>query len=248
MNDKHTAAHLICGINPVTEALKTGDKVVSVHISKQRQVNIDEILRLARERGVGIKFEEKNFFDARFSKGHQGVAASVKAKKKITIEELLELPDRKGEAAFFMVLDCIEDPRNFGALLRVADAAGMHGVVFQSHRSAGITETVSKSSAGALEHSNLVEIVNIKHAIEKMKKKDITIIGAEADSDLSMWDINMKGPLAVVVGSEGHGLRRTVKDMCDNIISLPMLGKVNSLNVSVAAGIIAYEALRQRRK
>ncbi|MBF0329169.1 MAG: 23S rRNA (guanosine(2251)-2'-O)-methyltransferase RlmB [Nitrospirae bacterium] len=248
MNNKHGATHLIYGINPVIEALKTRDKVVSVHISKQRQSITDEILQLARESGVQIKFEEKNFFDARFSKGHQGVAASVKSKKRMTIEELLALPEQKREAAFFMILDCIEDPRNFGALLRVSDAAGMHGVVFQSHRSAGITETASKASAGAMEHANIVEIVNIKHAIEKMKKKDITIIGAEAGSNLSMWDIDMKEPLAIVVGSEGHGLRRTVKDMCDNIVSLPMLGKVNSLNVSVAAGIIAYEALRQRRK
>lgn len=248
MNNKHGATHLIYGINPVVEALKAGGKVVAVHISKQRQANTDEIVRLARESGVEIKFEEKNFFDARFSKGHQGVAASVKSKKRMTIEELLDLPDQKGEAAFFMILDCIEDPRNFGALLRVADAAGMHGVVFQSHRSSGITETVSKASAGALEHANLVEIVNIKHAMEKMKKKDITIIGAEADTDLSLWDINMKEPLALVVGSEGHGLRRTVREMCDSVVSLPMLGNVNSLNVSVATGILAYEALRQRRR
>jgi 23S rRNA (guanosine2251-2'-O)-methyltransferase len=147
-----------------------------------------------------------------------------------------------------MVLDCIEDPRNFGAILRVADAAGVDGVIFQSRRSAGLTPVVYKASAGAIEHVNLAEVVNIKHAVALMKERDVTVIGAEADAPLSLWDVDMKAPLAVIVGSEGEGMRRTVKEMCDALVNLPMKGTVNSLNVSVAAGIIAYEVMRQRRK
>ncbi len=121
-------------------------------------------------------------------------------------------------------------------------------MVFQSHRSAGVTSLVSKASAGALEHVNLAEVVNIKHSMDKMRKADITIIGAEADSELTMWDVDMKVPLTVVIGSEGEGLRRTVREMCDFTVNLPMRGMVNSLNVSVATGILAYEVMRQRLK
>jgi 23S rRNA (guanosine2251-2'-O)-methyltransferase len=148
---------------------------------------------------------------------------------------------------FFLVLDGIEDPRNFGAILRVADAAGVHCVVFQTRRSAGITPVVSKASAGAVEHVPLVNVVNIKHALRTMKDQDVTIIGAEASASMTFWDADMKGPVAFVVGSEGQGLRRTVQEQCDVVVSLPMAGKVNSLNVSVATGIMAYELIRQRR-
>lgn len=234
------------GLNPVLEAIKSGRKITALYISRQRHEHIRQITEMAGQKGIPIKFAEKDFFDARFQKGHQGIAALVARKKSITIEDLLEIPEKKGELPFFLVLDCIEDPRNFGAILRVADAAGVHGVVFQSHRSAGVTPIVSKASAGALEHVDLVEVVNIKHAIDRMKKAGIAIVGAESDAESTHWDINLNVPLAFVIGSEGHGLRRTVKDMCDYVISLPMRGKVNSLNVSVATGILSYEALRQR--
>lgn len=236
------------GINPVLEAIRSGRNISALHISRQRHDNVRQIVQLAEKNSIPVKFEDRDFFDSRFEKGHQGVAALVRKKKTLTIDDLLMVPAQKKETPFFLVIDCIEDPRNFGAILRVADAAGVHGVVFQSHRSAGITPVVSKASAGALEHVNLVEIVNIKHAIEKMKEQDILIIGAESGSDKTQWDVDMKVPLALVVGSEGEGLRRTVKDMCDIIVTLPMKGAVNSLNVSVATGVLAYEVLRQRAR
>jgi 23S rRNA (guanosine2251-2'-O)-methyltransferase len=235
------------GINPVLEAIKSGRRINTVYVYDQGRQNLGAIIEAARGNGITVKFETKEFFDGRFQKGHQGVAASAGKRKAISIEELLNIPDREGEVPFFIVLDSIEDPRNFGAILRVADAARVHGVVFQSHRSAGITPVTAKASAGALEYVNLAETVNIKHAMEKMKKADILVIGAEAGTGKTLWDIDLRVPLALVVGSEGAGLRRTVRDMCDMTVSLPMKGTVNSLNVSVAAGILAYEVMRQRK-
>ena len=237
----------VYGINPVAEALRSGRSIRSLHVQSQKHEHIRELLGLAREQGLPVKHELRDFFDSRFPKGHQGIAALIGARKTLGIEELLRIPGQKGEPPFFLVLDGVEDPRNFGAILRVADAAGVHGVVFQSHRSAGVTPVVSKASAGALEHVNLAEVVNVKHAIDKMKKMDIAIIGAEAGPGLSLWDVDMKAPLALVMGSEGRGLRRTVRELCDVVVSLPMKGSVNSLNVSVATGILAYEVLRQRK-
>ena len=235
------------GINPVLEAIKSGRRINTVYVYDQGRQNLSTIIEAARANGIPVKFETKEFFDGRFQKGHQGIAASAGKRKTISIEELLNIPARKGEVPFFIVLDSIEDPRNFGAILRVADAARVHGVVFQSHRSAGITPVTAKASAGALEHVNLAETVNIKHAMEKMRKADIILIGAEAGTDKTLWDIDLRVPLALVVGSEGEGLRRTVREMCDMTVSLPMKGTVNSLNVSVAAGILAYEVMRQRK-
>jgi 23S rRNA (guanosine2251-2'-O)-methyltransferase len=248
MKEKDGKQEWLYGFNPVLEAIKSGRKIKTFYISKQRHEQVQKIIELAKAEGISIEFADKEFFDSRFHKGHQGIAAVVEKKRFLTIDELLAIPEKKGESAFFLVLDLIEDPRNFGAILRVADATGVHGVVFQSHRSAGITPVVSKASAGAMEYVNISEVVNIKHAIDKMRKLNITIVGAEAVSELTPWDIDMKEPMAFVVGSEGHGLRKTVREMCDFVVSLPMRGKVNSLNVSVATGIFAYEVIRQRLK
>ncbi|MCL5063414.1 MAG: 23S rRNA (guanosine(2251)-2'-O)-methyltransferase RlmB [Nitrospirae bacterium] len=248
MKDKSAKEEWLYGFNPVLEAIKSGRKIKTVYISRQRHEQIQNIIEIAKAEGIRVEFAEKNFFDTKFHKGHQGIAALVAQKKLLSIDELLSISEKSGETLFFLVLDCIEDPRNFGAILRVADAAGVHGVVFQSHRSAGITPIVSKASAGALEYVNLAEVVNIKHAIDKMKKLNITIVGAEAGSELTPWDIDMEGPMAFVIGSEGQGLRKTVREMCDFVVSLPMRGKVNSLNVSVATGILSYEVIRQRLK
>lgn len=245
-NKMDKKAEWLYGFNPVWEAIKSGRKISTLYISKQRHEQVQKIIELANEKGIRIEFENKEFFDSKFHKGHQGIAAVAEKKGFLSIDELLTIPEKKGEPAFFLILDLIEDPRNFGAILRVADAAGVHGVVFQSHRSARVTHIVSKASAGALEYVNISEIVNIKHAIDKMKRSDITIVGAEAGSDLTPWDIDMRSPLAFVIGSEGQGLRKTVREMCDFVVSLPMMGKVNSLNVSVAAGILSYEVIHQR--
>ncbi len=238
----------ICGINPVSEALKSGTKVRSLFVYGQASGHLGQLLDAARSKNIPVRTVDKDFFEGRFEKGHQGIAASVAPRKLLDIDELIDLAFRKSETPFFLVLDCIEDPRNFGAILRVADAAGADGVVFQSRRSAGLTPVVYKASAGAIEHVNLSEVVNIKHALTRMKEMDVVIIGAEADSQVSLWDVDLKAPVAIIVGSEGEGMRRTVRDMCDTVVNLPMKGTVNSLNVSVATGIISYEIMRQRTK
>ena len=238
---------LVYGVNPVSEILKTDRKVYAIYVQRQTEKHLPAIMEAARKKQIPVRPADKDFFETHFDKGHQGVAASVSPKKTFEIDDLLDLAFENEKTPFFLVLDCIEDPRNFGALLRVADAAGVDGVVFQSRRAAGITPLVYKASAGAIEHVNMAETVNIKHAVTRMKERDITIIGAEAGSKANLWDTDMKVPLALVVGSEGEGMRQTVRGMCDIIVSLPMIGAVNSLNVSVATGILAYEVMRQRK-
>lgn len=246
MGERKDKKSWLYGFNPVLEAIKAGRKIQSLYISKQRNWQIQRILELAEEENIPVEFVEKSFFDTRFHKGHQGIAAVVLQKNLLSIEDLFSIVRKKEEKPFFLILDGIEDPRNFGAILRVADAAGIQGVIIQSRRSVGLTPVVSKTSAGALEYVNLCEVVNIKHAIEKMKEYGITIIGAEADSPLTIWDVDMNTPLCLIIGSEGRGIRKTVKERCNYIVSLPMKGTVNSLNVSVACGILAYEVIRQR--
>lgn len=234
------------GLNSVIEALKSSRKIKTIFISLKRHKELQKIVELAEKKGVSIEFKDSEFFNSKFPRGNQGIAALAQRKDLLSLEELLQISLRKEDPSFFFLIDCIEDPRNFGAILRVADAVGVHGVVFQSRRSVGVTETVIKASSGAYEYVNLAEVVNIKHAIEKMRQANITIIGAETDSSLTLWELDLKIPLALVVGSEGKGLRRTVKENCDFLVRIPMKGKITSLNVSIAAGILAYEVLRQR--
>jgi 23S rRNA (guanosine2251-2'-O)-methyltransferase len=236
----------VYGVNPVREALRSGRAVRSVHIYSGRKKGVGDIRAEAEERGVPIKAERAEFFDSRFPKGHQGVAAQIEQKGYVSLEELLRIPEERGEAPFFVILDEVEDPRNLGAVLRTAEAAGVHGVVIQKHRQAGLGPIAIKASAGASEHIALSTVPNIKNAIYKMKEMGVTVVGAEAGGDALPWQADLSGPLALVVGSEGRGLRRTVREKCDIIIGLPMRGRVNSLNASVAAGVLIYEALRQR--
>ena len=160
---------------------------------------------------------------------------------------MLEIPAKKNELPFFLVLDCLEDPRNFGALLRVADAAGIHGIVLQSYRSVNLGAEVAKVSAGAVEYVPVTMLPNIKHAINEMRKNGIMIVGAEAGAENTLWDVDLNVPLAVVIGSEGKGIRQSVRTLCDYLVNIPMRGRINSLNVSVATGIFVFEILRQRR-
>jgi 23S rRNA (guanosine2251-2'-O)-methyltransferase len=176
------------------------------------------------------------------------MAASIEQKGYVSLDELLLIPGKRGQRPFFVVLDEVEDPRNLGAVLRTAEAAGVHGVVIQKRRQAGLGPLAVKASAGASEHIAVAAVPNIKNAIYKMKEMGVAVVGAEAGGKTLPWDANLGGPLALVVGSEGRGLRRTVKEKCDLVVSLPMRGHVNSLNTSVAAGVLIYEALRQKPK
>jgi 23S rRNA (guanosine2251-2'-O)-methyltransferase len=236
----------IYGINPLFEAIMAGRKIKTIFLSSGRHEKVREIKQEAARRNIPVTVVERAFLDNLFHKGHQGVAASVSPKHSVPIDELLEIPLKKNEVPFFLILDCVEDPRNFGALLRVADAAGIHGIVIQSHRSVTVGADVAKVSAGAMEYVPVTVVTNIKHAIREMKENGITIVGTDAGGQNILWDLDLSMPIALIVGSEGKGLRQTVSDLCDLLIKIPMHGKIHSLNVSVAASICAFEILRQR--
>ena len=221
---------------------------MAVYISASRRERVPELEDALARQGMQAKKVEESFFDERFAKGHQGIAARMEPREYSRLEDLLLVPAEKGQPPLFLLLDGIEDPRNFGSILRVADAGGVNGVVIPSHRAAPLTSETVKASAGASEHVMISMVPNIKHAIRVMKEKDIVIVGAEADGQVPVWEADLAGPVALVVGSEGAGMRRTVKGHCDLIVRLPMQGKVNSLNVSVATGIIIFEIMRQRMR
>ena len=236
----------IYGLNPVLEAIRAGRDIKCIFLSSGRRDKTLDIKKEAENRKIPIKILDPPFFHSTFKRGHQGVAAEVTPKAYVGLDELLDIPLKKKEMPLFIILDCIEDSGNFGAILRVADAAGIHGIVIQSHRSVTVGSEAAKVSAGAVEYVPVSMVANIKHAIHEMKKRGITIVGTEAGAEKTAWDLNFKAPLALVIGSEGKGLRKTVSESCDVLAGLPMQGKINSLNVSVAAGIFAFEILRQR--
>ena len=238
----------IYGLNPVLEAVRAGRRVKTVFLSASRREQLAGIEREIVSRKIMLKKADQVFFDTRFPKGHQGIAAVVARREYAELEDMLRIPSLKGEAPFFLVLDCIEDPRNFGAILRTADAGSVHGVVIQSHRSATLVPEAVKASAGAAEYIPVAMVANVKHAMADMKEMGLFIIGAEAGVDRTIWDLDLGVPLALVIGSEGKGLRKTVREDCDVLVSLPMMGRVNSLNVSVAAAVMIYEILHQRMR
>jgi 23S rRNA (guanosine2251-2'-O)-methyltransferase len=236
----------VYGLNPVREALRGGRRILSVYISASRREKVPEIEDALALQGMQARKVDESFFEERFAKGHQGIAAHMAPREYSDLEDLLLVPAQKGQSPLFLLLDGIEDPRNFGSILRVADAGGVHGVVIQSHRAASLTSETVKASAGASEHVMISMVPNIKHAIRAMKDGGIVIVGAEADGEVTAWEADLAEPVALVVGSEGAGMRRTVKEQCDLVVRLPMQGKVNSLNASVATGIIIFEIMRQR--
>lgn len=240
----------IFGVNPVTEALKAGRPVQRVLIAEQRKSDRDvkEILRLARDRGIEVRMTARDALNREAPHAlHQGVIALAAAREYATLDDILRIPPEKGQTPLFLVLDGVEDPRNLGAILRTAEAAGVHGVIIPERRAAGLTDTVAKTAAGALEYVPVVKVVNIASTLGELKKAGVWVAGAEADGETVYWDADFIRPTALVLGGEDKGVRRLVKDHCDYLVSLPLMGRINSLNVSVAAGTLLYEVLRQRR-
>lgn len=237
----------IYGVNPVNEAIKSGGEIKCIYISHSRHRKTSEIKQEAEKSQIPVKIEDEDFF-TKFPKGHQGIVARVLQKGYVEIDELLRIPSEKNEPAFFLILDCIEDPRNLGAILRTAEAGGVHGVILQSRRSAGLGPAVYKTSVGAVEYIPIARVPNVKYAIDILKRKGIIVYGADMKGENTLWDMDLGYPLAIVLGSEGSGLRRTVKQRCDHLLRIPYKGRVTSLNVSVAAGVLIFEILRQRRE
>ncbi|MDI1471777.1 MAG: 23S rRNA (guanosine(2251)-2'-O)-methyltransferase RlmB [Thermodesulfovibrio sp.] len=236
----------IYGVNPVKEALKVPYAVKEILISKSRLLPLREIIETAEKCLIPVRIVDEKRIQKIVQGVHQGVLAKVIPKDKLDLTDALKIPSQKREPPFFLILDLIEDPQNFGAILRVAEAVGVHAVIYQQRRSVGIVPSVWKSSAGAVWHVNLVEINNIKYAIREFKERDITIIGAEADGGKTLWEASLNSPIAIVIGSEGSGIRQTVRELCDEIVKIPMKGKINSLNVSTATSVLLFEVMRQR--
>ncbi|MBZ4655244.1 MAG: methyltransferase, TrmH family, group 3 [Peptococcaceae bacterium] len=240
---------LLFGRNPVLEALRAGRSVNKILVAEGSNVgSIKEIMALAREKKVLLQFVDKKQLD-NMSQGenHQGIIAYAAPKDYVDWDEILQEARRKEEIPLLLMLDGIEDPHNFGAILRAADAAGVHGVIIPKHRAVPLTAGVAKASAGAIEYVPVARVTNLAQTMEKLKEEGCWIVGADAGANVLHFDADLSGPLVVVMGSEGKGLGKLVKEKCDFLVSIPMLGRINSLNVSVATSIILYEILRQRR-
>ena len=238
---------IIAGRNAVAEALRAGRAIDSVLLAKgDRAGSISALAAQCRRKGLLVKEVDSRKLDALCGPNHQGIAALAACKETVTLDELFAAAEAKGEPPFFVVCDELEDPHNLGAILRTAETAGVHGVVIPKRRSAGLTSAVYKASAGAVEYVPVARVSNITDALREMKKRGVWVCGLEMDG--GAWcAVDMKGAAAVVVGSEGRGISRLVKEQCDFIVSLPMRGHITSLNASVACGIVLYEAARQRQ-
>lgn len=239
---------IIEGRNAVMEALKADRSIDRMFIidAQQQSGPIKTIVAEARKRGIIVNFESKEMME-KMSKSnkHQGVIAYVAAYDYIEVEDILQRAKDKNEPPFIIILDSIEDPHNLGAILRTANIAGVHGIIIPKRRAVGLTATVAKTSAGAIEYTPVARVTNIVRTIEELKEQGLWIACADMDGQI-MYKVDLKGPLAIVVGGEGAGVSKLVKEKCDLIAKVPMKGDIDSLNASVAAAVLVYEALRQR--
>lgn len=239
--------NLIIGRNAVIELLKSGREIENILIAKgEREGSINRIISMAREKGVVVKNVDRKKLDFMCANGnHQGVAANVPAHSYSTVDEILELAESRGEAPFIVICDEIEDSHNLGAIIRSAEACGAHGIIIPKRRNVGLNFIVAKTSCGALEYMKVARVSNLASTIEELKKKNIWVYCADMDGQ--PWcKTDFTGGCALVIGNEGKGVGRLIKEKSDVTVALPMRGKVNSLNASVAAGILMYEITKQR--
>jgi 23S rRNA (guanosine2251-2'-O)-methyltransferase len=235
---------VIYGLNPVLEALRAG-RVRRLLVAGRDDRRVQEVLALARREGVPVDRVDDRLLERAARGGvHQGVAAELSPAREVAVEEIVR--GAAPGAPLLVVLDGIEDPHNLGALLRTADAAGCHGVVRQIRRAAPLDGAAMKASAGAAAHVRIATVVNIARAVEELKASGVWTVGLAAEAQERYHDVDLTLPTAIVLGAEGAGLRRLVRERCDRLVSIPMQGVVASLNVSVAAGVVLFEAIRQR--
>lgn len=239
--------NILFGRNSVLEVLKSGRDIEKILVQKgQMEGSIKKIMADAKQRGIVVQEVEKTKLDDMCNmEKHQGVVAYVSAHKYVEIDEILNDAKSKGEDPFILILENIQDPHNLGAIIRSAHNAGVHGIIISKRRAVGLTSTVSKASAGAIEYTKVAKVSNIAQTIEELKAKGIWVACADMDGEIIYTD-NLRGPIGIVIGSEGEGVSKLVKSKCDFVVRIPMYGKVTSLNASVAASILAYEVVRQR--
>lgn len=237
------------GRNAVAEALKAGTTIDRLLVEKGlKDAGAQRIIDDAKSRGVKIFFRDKQALDRESATSrHQGFIAEVTDYKYSELEQILELAESKNEPPFLLILDGVEDPHNLGSILRVAECAGVHGVVIPRHRAVSVNETVIKVSAGASAHIKVAKVTNINDTINELKERGIWVYCADMDGG-SLYTTDLTGPIAIVVGGEGKGVGKRTRSNCDGVVSIPMFGQVNSLNASVAAAIVVYEKVRQSNK
>lgn len=236
------------GRNPVLEALRSGRSINRILISKgEKEGSINQIIALARQKHAVIQEIDRSRLDAMSETGsHQGVIALVAAKDYADVDDILKAAADSGRPPFIVILDEIADPHNLGSILRTSNAAGVHGVIIPKRRAIGLTPAVSKASAGAVEYVPVARVTNLVQTIEYLKKQNIWVIGTDAGSEKPYFDCDLTGGVALVIGSEGEGMGRLVREACDFTVSIPMAGEISSLNAAVAGAIVIYEIVRQR--
>ena len=239
---------IIEGRNAVIEALRAGTAVDKVYIAKgETDATLGHIASTARGKGIVVVEADRRKLDAMsVTHSHQGVIAVAAVREYASVSDILQSARDKGEAPLVVVCDELSDPHNLGAVIRTAEAAGAHGVIIPKRRSAGLTAVVAKTSAGAVAHVPVARVPNLPVLLKELKEEGIWVFGAAADGDTSLYRADLKGPAAIVIGSEGEGMGRLVAETCDFKVSIPMRGRLNSLNASAAAAILLYEAVRQR--
>ena len=238
---------IIEGKNVVFEALKSGQTFNKLFVAKtNRDEATQKVIDLAKSKGIRVDFVDKFLLDKKSQTNHhQGIIADVVEFEYSDIDDILKLADERGELPFMVLLDGIKDPHNLGAIIRSCECSGVHGIIIPKNRSVAVNETVIKTSAGAIANMKIARVVNLNYTIAELKQRGIWVYGFEAGEDI-MYNCNLKGPIAVVIGSEGEGISELTKKKCDGIISIPLSGRVNSLNASVACGIAVFEIVRQR--
>lgn len=238
---------MIMGKNPVFEALSSGRSVNKVFASEHLNPNtVKKLQQLAREAGTIVQRVPKTKLDSMSSGNHQGIIAYVASYEYASLDQLFAKAEAKDEVPFFIILDELEDPHNLGSILRTADATGAHGVIIPKRRSVGLTATVAKTAAGAIEHVPVARVTNIANTIDELKDKQMWIVGTAGEAKEDYRNIDGTLPIAIVIGNEGKGISRLVKEKCDWTVKMPMLGQVSSLNASVACSLLLYEVYRKR--
>ncbi len=237
------------GRNPVIEALKAGREIDKILIQKgERHGSIVKVIASAKERRIVIQEVLKQKLDEISVTGaHQGVIAYTAMHQYVDVEDMLKIASEKGESPFLILADEITDPHNLGSIIRTANAVGAHGVIIPKRRAVGLTAVVAKASAGAIEYVPVAKVTNLSQTIDKLKQEGVWIVGSDIQGTQDYYEADLKGPMGLVIGSEGKGMSRLIKEKCDFLVKIPMIGEIDSLNASVAGAVIMYEVLRQRR-
>jgi 23S rRNA (guanosine2251-2'-O)-methyltransferase len=249
IHDRKPSADIVAGRQPVMEALRSGRLIEKIVIlAGVKGSSIEKIKQLAKKNRIPfVEVGKMKFRDLVSDTTTQGVVAIVGTKTYVEVEDILQKAEQQKDKPFILILDEIEDPQNLGALIRTAECAGVHGVVIPKHHAATINQTVSKTSAGASEHLLAAKVTNIVNTIDELKEKGIWVVGTDSDAEKLYTDIDYNGPIALVIGNEGKGVRQLVKEKCDFVVRIPLFGKIQSLNASVAGALMMYETVRQRK-